>query len=111
MARFSVDMILANNRDVQMAAGGALASEQIRQVTLPGVVDSGAHYLVLPQSVVDQLGLPSAGEATVRYAARWSATRRLVEEVRLELLGRQGTFRALVEPDRTTALIGAIVLE
>ncbi len=51
------------------------------------------------------------GEATVRYADQRSATRPVVEEVRLELLGRHGTFSAIVEPDRTTALIGAIVLE
>jgi hypothetical protein len=35
----------------------------------------------------------------------------VIEEVRLELLGRHSTSSATVEPDRTTALIGAIVLE
>ena len=51
------------------------------------------------------------GQATVRYADQRTSTRPVVEEVRLELLGRHGTFSAIVEPDRTTALIGAIVLE
>ena len=111
MGRFAVEMVVANKRDVQMAEGGALAPDQVRRITLQGGVDSGAHYLVLPQAVADQLGLPPAGEATVRYADRHTATRPLAEKARVELLGRQGNFRALVEPARDTALIGAIVLE
>ncbi len=36
---------------------------------------------------------------------------RLAEGAYVQLLGRHGTFGAIVEPKRTTALIGAIVLE
>jgi predicted aspartyl protease len=111
MGRFSVELVLANNQDVQMAKGGALAPDKVRQVQLRGIVDSGAAKLVLPAAAASQLGLPAMGEATVRYADQRTATRPVVEEVRLELLGRHGTFSAIVEPDRTTALIGAIVLE
>ena len=38
-------------------------------------------------------------------------TRKLVEEIRVDLLGRHSTFNAIVEPNRNSALIGAIVLE
>lgn len=34
-----------------------------------------------------------------------------IENVWLELLGRHGVFKATLEPQRDTALIGAIVLE
>lgn len=111
MGRFAVEMIVANNQDVQMASRGVLPPDQVRRLPVQGGVDSGAHYLVLPQAIVDQLGLPPAGEATVRYADRHTATRPMVGQVHVELLGRQGTFRALVEAARDTALIGAIVLE
>ncbi|MGH7226010.1 MAG: aspartyl protease family protein, partial [Gemmataceae bacterium] len=37
--------------------------------------------------------------------------RRVVDQVEVELLGRRGTFKAIVEPARADALIGAIVLE
>jgi predicted aspartyl protease len=47
----------------------------------------------------------------VRYGDGRTATRATVEQVQVKLLGRRGTFRAILEPDRTTALIGAIVLE
>lgn len=111
MGRIVVDLRVANNQDVQMARGHALAPEEVRQTVIQGVVDTGANHLILPASIVQQLGLPKAGEAVIRYLDRRSATRDMVDEVRVELLGRHGTFRALVEPERDTTLIGAIILE
>jgi clan AA aspartic protease len=111
MGRFSVEILVTNNHDVHSAADGTLSADQVRSVRIQGVVDSGAADLVLPKSVVKQLGLQEAGTAKVRYADHRTATRAIVEEARVEILGRHGTFRALVEPARDTALIGAIVLE
>ena len=111
MGGFAVEMTLTNNHDLHLAQAGALAPEQVRRLITKGTVDSGAHYLVLPATLATQLGVPSGGDVTVHYADRRSAKRSLVEEVHLELLGRHGTFRAVVEPDRDIPLIGAIVLE
>ena len=111
MGRFAVELKVSNNQDVHLAAHGVLAPDKVRYAVLRGIVDGGAAKLVLPASTAEQLGVPTMGEATVRYADQRTSTRPVVEEVRLELLGRHGTFSAIVEPDRTTALIGAIVLE
>ncbi len=111
LGRFAVEVKVLNNHDVHLAAHGALPPEKVRFAVLPGIVDSGAAKLVLPASTAEHLGVHAMGEATVRYADQRTATRPVVEEVRLELLGRHGTFSAIVEPERTTALIGAIVLE
>jgi predicted aspartyl protease len=111
MGRISLEFSIANNDDVVLARQGGLAPDLVRRVTLIGVVDTGATRLVLPESAVQQLGLPPSGQAIVRYADRRSATRSLVKDVSVELLGRQGVFTALVEPDRADALIGAIVME
>lgn len=111
MSRFSVEMMLSNNQDVQLAARGKLPKDEVPRTRIRGVVDSGATNLVLPKLVADQLGLPAAGKTRVRYANHRTAIRDRVQEVRVELLGREGTFRAVVEPRRNDALIGAIVLE
>ncbi|MGD0094675.1 MAG: retroviral-like aspartic protease family protein [Planctomycetota bacterium] len=111
MGRFSVTVKVANNRDVQLANAGVLPQDKVRRVTLSAIVDSGAAHLVLPETVVRQLGLPSAGKSWVRYADQRRKKRAVVEEARVEVLGRQGTYRATVEPARETALLGAIVLE
>ncbi len=111
MGRVIVDFILTNNEDLVMFRRGALPPEQIRRVTMQGVVDTAANHLVLPASVVQHLGLPVPTHGVVRYADNRTATRAVAEQVSVELHGRSSVFRAVVEPDRSTALIGAIVLE
>lgn len=111
MGRFKVDIELANKEDMVLAKRGLLAPGKVRRLTIQGVVDSGATRLVLPKSVAQQLDLPAAGQAYIRYADRRRAKRDKVSDVWLKLLGREGTYTAIVEPKRKDALIGAIVLE
>ena len=82
-----------------------------QQLTRGGAVDTGATRLVIPAAVAEQLGLPETGEVGIRYAYGRTGTRKVVENIRVALLGSEFTFRAIVEPDRDTALFGAIVLE
>jgi clan AA aspartic protease len=107
----AVELPLANNDDLALVRRGLLPPDQVRRARIPAVVDTGALHLVLPEGVISQLGLPAAGQMTVRYADNRFATLNLVNQVEVELLGRHGTFRAVVQPSRTDALIGAIVLE
>lgn len=111
MGRFAVEFDVANRRDVHLAESGHLKPSEIRRIRLQGVVDSGATRMVLPKSVVQQLGLKETGKIAVRYADRRKAIRPTVDDVQVELQGRRGVFTATVEPRRKTALIGAIVLE
>jgi hypothetical protein len=60
---------------------------------------------------VKRLGIAPGNQIKVRYADGRQARRRLVKGVYLQLLGREGTFTAVIEPKRETALVGAIVLE
>src|SRR4051794_31133169 len=100
MGRFSVDLVLANNRDVITAGLEARIPDSVKHLTLTGIVDSGATRLVLPQRVVEALQLQDDGEATVRYADQRREKRRLVSNVWLQLQGRHGVFSAVIEPDR-----------
>ena len=111
MGRFSVDIELANNSDLELARAGHLVRESVRRVRIRGVVDTGATRLVLPEVVAKQLGLPNTGKINARYADGRKAVRDLVDGVHLKLLGRSSVFKAAVEPKRESALIGAIVLE
>ena len=111
MGRISVDLKLTSSEDLLLARKGMLRSEEIRRSTVRGVVDTGATQLVIPSAVAEQLGLPETDEVGVRYADGRRETRKVVGDMSLELLGRESTFRAIVEPNRNTALIGAVVLE
>jgi predicted aspartyl protease len=109
--RFSVDVELANNDDLALMYRGLLPPDQVRRETIPGVVDSGAAMLVLPQAVVKRLGLRLGNMVQVRHADGRRTQRREAKGVFLKLLGRDDTFTAIIEPRRRNALIGAIVLE
>jgi len=111
VGRFSVDIEVANNDDLALVRRGLLPPDQVRRETIPGVVDSGAAMLMLPQAVVKRLGLPLGNKVKVRYANGRRAQRREAKGVLLRLLGREDTFTAIIEPKRENALIGAIVLE
>jgi predicted aspartyl protease len=111
MGRVTVDVKLANNRDVVLHETGMVPAEQVRRLTIQGTVDPGASMLVLPSAVADQLGLPRTRKMTVTYGDRRTAERDLVNQVEVELLGRKSIFDAILEPARTTVLVGAIVLE
>ena len=111
MGRISVEVELTNAEDLVRVKDGTRTPDQVRRVRLVGWVDTGASYLVIPESIVPQLGLPEKGQAGVRYADHRTETRKVVGQVNVALLGRDGTFKAIVEPARSDVLVGAIVLE
>jgi predicted aspartyl protease len=101
MDRVTVEVELVNQGDLFLAGAGKLAPDKVRRLKMPGVVDTGATYLVIPKDTAKRLGVPDAGKAKVRYADRRSATRQMVELVTVQLLGRKGTFRRLWSPVAT----------
>jgi len=111
MGRFSVEVELANQKDLNLADGGFISPQEVRRARVRGVVDSGATRLVIPASVAQRLGLEVSGSAKVRYADGRTADRSIVGGIQLSFGGRSGIFSAVVEPDRESALIGAIVME
>jgi predicted aspartyl protease len=111
VGRFSVELEVVNDADMVLAQAGHLPADQIRRATIQGLVDSGATKLVLPEALVKRLGLRLGDPINVRYADGRRARRKVVERVYVQLLGRHGTFTAICEPKRETALVGAIVLE
>jgi predicted aspartyl protease len=111
MGRVSVEVELTNAEDLVRVKDGRLAPDKVRRLRMTGVVDTGANHLVLPTEAANQLGVPVMGKATVRYADQRRGSRTVVENVRVDLLGRHGNFKAILEPKRTDVLIGAIVME
>src|SRR4051812_10953888 len=102
MARFYVSFVVANNDDLAAVRRGDLALEQVRRVTLRGLIDTGASRLVLPKQVVKELGLPVTEHVKVKYADQRTAKRPVVEGVHVELQGRHSIFKATVKPKRDT---------
>ncbi len=111
MGRVIVQFELSNYYDIQQFEHGQLTPDKIRRVSLQGVVDTGAARLVLPAGVANQLGLPITGQSVVRYADHRREQRDVAKDAFVQLAGRGGVFNAILEPARTDALLGAIVME
>ena len=102
---------LTNEYDAEKAVEGLLDPKCVRSVEVEALVDTGATMLVLPADVVEKLGLRHRGLRPVRYANGQVARVPWISGVKLEVLGRDAVFNALVEAPGTTALIGQIPLE
>ena len=111
MGRVTVEFVLSNYSDMNLVETGYLTPDRVRRVTMTGVIDTGAARLVLPQGVCEMLGLPVTGHSAVRYADHRRERRDIVSNAHVAFLGRGGVFNAIVEPARSDALIGAIVME
>jgi predicted aspartyl protease len=111
VGRFRVEIEVVNVADMIRTQDGNLPADQVRRERIQALVGSGAMKLVLPEALVKRLGLPLGGPVKVRYADGRRARRMGVGQVYVQLLGRHGTFSAVCEPKRETALLGAIVLE
>jgi hypothetical protein len=108
--RVTANVEVANDGDLIMVRHGWMQPDQVRRETIRGVVNPRIMRLVLPEAVVKRLDLPLGDLAPVRYADGRRGRLPLVHGVFVRLLGRDGTFSAISDPDRQTALIGAIVL-
>ena len=108
--RVSVEIEVANGGDLALVRYGQMQPDQVRRETIRGVVSPRVMRLVLPEAVVKRLGLPPGDLAPVQYADGRRGRLPLVQGVFVRLLGRDGTYSAISDPDRETALIGGIVL-
>lgn len=111
VGRFSVEFEVANHEDVVQAKKGYLPPDQSRRARISGIVDTGAARLAVPASLVTALGFPEVGQVTAKFADGRREAKTVVGDVQLEIQGRSSVFTAVVEPGRSDALIGAIVLE
>jgi predicted aspartyl protease len=74
-------------------------------------VDTGAVLLVLPEDVVEHLGLTRRGRSVVSFADDRKADRDVAGPVTVRVGNRSGVFECLVAPPTSEPLLGQIPLE
>jgi len=80
-------------------------------IEIDALIDTGATMVVLPQDMVNKLGLRKAREVKVRYANNKVEIKPVYRAVVIEILGREGTFDVICEEEGSQPLIGQVVLE
>lgn len=82
-----------------------------KTVEVEAVIDTGATMLVVPQNLVDELGLRKIRETKVRYANNKVESKWVYGAVTVELKGRRGISEVLAEETGSQPLVGQILLE
>jgi len=89
-----LDVKLINITDIENAAQGIIKPEQIRSIEVKGLLDTGSHLLVIPNWIVEKLGLRKIDEISVQYADRRVDRLPVYSPVRVEINKRD----TVVEP-------------
>jgi aspartyl protease family protein len=85
--------------------------EPAKSIEIEAVIDTGATMLVLPQDLVDGLGLRKIRDARVKYANNKVESKWVYGAVTVEIKGRLGIFEVLSEEVGSQPLVGQIILE
>ena len=109
MGEVRVKAKLTNAVDEDLVRRGMLQPAQVRTYEADALVDTGAVRTILPQHVVDRLGLAVRGQRVAEYADGRKDVVSVTGPLAIELEGRDTLEEALVLGDEV--LIGQTVLE
>lgn len=110
MGAVEIDLELENFIDRMTAQKNGDAAE-VRALKIQALVDTGAVMNLLPQDVIEYLGVPIVDSAIVTLADERREEMPIAEGVTFKLAGRRATVPCLVGPPRCQALVGQVVLE
>jgi predicted aspartyl protease len=111
MGEVRVKVRLQNDRDRILADAGHLARSEVRTAEIDALVDTGAVMTLLPQDLVERLGLVLDGKLIVALANDEKVELPRARNLSMEIGGREWASDCLVGPPTCEALVGQIVLE
>lgn len=111
MGRVMVEVTVENLEDLWDARKGRIADAQVRRATIgQALVDTGATFLSLPASMIQQLGLKKSFTRRI-MTSKGPAQSDVYDTVRLTIQGRSCNQDVMEVPDGVPALIGQLPLE
>ena len=109
MGEINPEIVLENPGDRVLAEHGYAQDSDVRRSTIEAIVDTGAAMLVLPQNVVERLGLEQRRTVVERTPRK--EERPLAGPVTVRIGNRSMSTDCVVGPPLSEPLIGQIVLE
>jgi len=88
-----------------------IEEKEIRRYETDTVVDTGAVMLILPQDIVEELGLKILRTVVVTYADERKEERPVAGTVTIKIGKRFMNTDCIVGPPASEALIGQVILE
>jgi clan AA aspartic protease len=111
MGEIKVKIGLENFGDRFMYIENKIEEKEIRRYETYAVVDTGAVMLILPQDVVEELGLKILRTVVVTYADERKEERPVAGTVTITIGKRFMNTDCIVGPPASEALIGQVILE
>ena len=111
MGLVRTEITLKNAADEILAKEGHLGAEEIRQVTVEALVDTGAWTMVINEELRERLGLEIMGIEPGVLANGVGEVYGLAGPVEIRWKNRRTFSEALVIPGAKEVLLGAIPLE
>ena len=111
MGHVNTQITLKNCRDIFKAKDGHINEQEIRQITVDAIVDTGATALVINQDLFQKLGLEAVDQREIRFANNKTETCSLTEPIEIHWENRFITMPAMVVKDAAKVLLGVLPLE
>ncbi len=110
MGRVVVTVRVENEADVRSAAAGEIGEDGVRRAEIEALVDTGATFLCLPESLVEELGLRFHRVRDTRTVVGVMQMKIYVG-AQIEVEGRSCNVEVMALPEGRQALLGQIPLE
>ena len=111
MGEVRVSLNLENALEREKYLADEIDESQIRSIEVKALVDTGATLLVLPQEMVEKLGLRVRGRVIVNYADERKEERPRAGIVTVRVGDRDTDMDCSVGPPNSEPLVGQIALE
>jgi clan AA aspartic protease len=105
------DITLKNGGDIVLAKRGLIKADEVRQMTVKAIVDTGAWTIVINEETRNKLGLDDAGYGEATLADGKKGEYPMPGPLEIWWENRNFTCNALVLPDAPDTLLGAYPLE
>lgn len=105
------DITLINGEDLVLAKRHIIGEEEVKQMNVSMLADSGAYMLAINESIQGQLKLPVIEKRKAQMANGSIEEYDVVGPVEVRFKNRQSTCRAMVLPGDNEPLLGAIPME
>lgn len=111
MGLLYAEIELINGDDLALERRRLIDRDEIKRITVPALVDTGAIMLCINENIQEQLQLPIVETRKAQMANGHIVEFNVVANVELRFKNRQTTCRALVLPGDAEPLLGSIPLE
>jgi len=111
MGEIRVKVRWENEGDLYQYDRRKLSRKKVRKAEIEAVVDTGAVMMLLPQELVEQLGLHRLGKVVVRLANEQRVELEKASGIHLAIGDREMSASCLIGPPGCEPLVGQLVME